>query len=281
MSEQILTRKAVPPEEAPHGFRSVYCTNCGYMVEVPLTCNDKTCEPCQRRKAQQNFMKMKHQARDVKTPPGYNWKHVVLTQLVSRDIRHGAREITRKFTRMRHRKMWKEHVFGGYYTVEAKRSSRCEAWHVHIHAVVLSRKFSYSKMIALWGKVNKAKFANLHVSELHKSNKTGNILSYICGYLTKKAQIPPELEEEYKEGLKGIRLISAFGKFHAQTVGHKKVNHTKTYPCPTCGCTEWVERGSMNREMGTGGTKDPPEVLEEWNPQLLEQVLLRNAHSAA
>lgn len=269
--KQTIKGSAIPltPEEAPHGFRELLCSKCGFIVQVPISCSDKTCRPCQRRRAGKTYHRITAGMKDVKIPRGYSWKHIVLTQRKAYTIGEGITKVIEAFRKMRADKQWKQRVKGGFYTIEAKRTIKGDAWHVHIHSLALTKRLDYNRIHGMWRKYLGYKKVHLNIEDVRFEDKNTRIAGYLCAYLTKKAQVSAEDENDYNQGMKGRRMISAFGDMHQQTV--KKEKKEVEMECPHCGNVEWFETRQLDRiSDNTAPERGPPEEDLAWEPAIYE-----------
>lgn len=273
MSERRIIAGEIqtPPEMAPHGFRDTYCVKCGFNVKVPISCNKKTCVPCQERRSISNYFRVSEGIKKAEKPEGYYWQHIVFTQVQQKEIRYGTSRIIRAFSRLRKEKFWKYCVWGGYYTVECKRSKDGKGWHIHIHAAVLARRIEFSVIYQKWGKHIKHSKPYIFMEAIRFKNMDGNIVGYIVRYLTKKANVTEELETEYNNGMAGRHLISPFGKMYGKVVKSKLGK--ATIVCPRCHGTEWIDFDTVHRmELKADRVRGPTqEENTEWTPEIYEQ----------
>jgi len=265
-------RKEYTPEEAPHGFREVYCTKCGYAVEVPVSCHDKSCVPCQKRRGSRTFFRVNKAVQEIKVPQGYRWRHLVLARQTQGFIPEGITRLSRAFREMRKLKWWDKRVKGGFYTIEVKRSKGQKGWHIHLHIVILCKELSTGVLRIEWAKIQGVRKAYAHIKDINITDKQKNMISYIVTYLIKKAEVTPELLEEFNAGMKNRHLISPFGCMYGQLT--KQTKSKVSMVCPICENDDWTDEITMVKKSRQARRVRGPteEDSLSWTPEIYDRL---------
>lgn len=131
------------------------------------------------------------------------------------------------FRRLRSRHIWSDNVAGGCYVIELTHSST--GWHVHLHALCLSRFIPQHHLSDVWTRLTRSKIVDIRRCDPH------DLTGYVTKYLT-TFDIPAELRYEANAAMQGRRLWSPFGICHAVNLQY----HPIAYACPQCHGTSWI-----------------------------------------
>jgi hypothetical protein len=220
------------PSVTPHGFRRFCCNHCGNTIDVPVHCTDKTCEPCTSFRRWRIQERINHALVGLPSNQTLRWRHVTLTVRNSPDLKDRLDHLIKSFRKLRHRKLWKDSQFGGFYVVEITEGK--DGWHPHLHIVsyghfIPLRKFSY-----VWRQITKDSH-RVHIATIRDGQ---NIARYVSKYITKAGTLSAPSVIEVNSVCKNRRLFGPFGKI-AQLM--KKFKPPDKFGfCSRCNRKEWI-----------------------------------------
>jgi hypothetical protein len=174
-------------------------------------------------------------------------------------------------------------IQGGFYTFEVKWNEKFQGWNVHIHAVCeLANKAWRMVWVDRRGKgKNKGRFKadvigpkglTLTVQSLRKSWKklthdsdrvditpvlekfggVNGVMAYILKYLNKPVEVKGH-EIEYNMGLKGSKMVNAFGTWYPTCKRYRFKDVPKPEKnkmvCDVCKSTYWTSEYWINGEI--------------------------------
>ena len=291
-----------------NSFITLFCEYCGNPHKVVISCGDRTCPEC-RQKEYQRLKKKYFPLMSV-----LNSDKLVFFTL-TRKIKPGAgsmglrRRI--KETKDHFNKLIRQNVFdciaGGFYSIEVKWSKKGQGWNVHLHAVceindkvtrrlwtdnrgqgknkgrlkcdLLTGKNSLTvqKLKTAWEKLTKDSFFVDMSPVLDKKGGVNGVLGYILKYLTKPAEVGGN-NAEYNAGMKGLRMISAFGSWYPTSKQYRFAgilkNTKNTLMCTDCGRVYWISEFDLNKLIRTyqkenkGARVKGPPIFDEWQEVL-------------
>ena len=211
-------------ETSGHETVTLYCACCGSKKVVKLRCGDRTCAVCRGKDFWRMYRGYLKSVEAIKRP-----KLVTFTlRNVATISREYIRGLRRSFTRLMHRAYYKKRVRGGLQTIEVVNKGR--GWHVHLHVMLDSDYLPQAKLSKDWGEITRGSF----IVDIREAGTVAEGLKYCLKYLSK----PPVLsghEEEYREAVKGLRLVQPFGSLYGDLV-----LSLPDVICPECGGNKWV-----------------------------------------
>lgn len=201
-----------------HRFIRIVCANCGQIYDVPVYCGDRFCSVCGvarrfRIRSRLNFL-----TKQIKRPPGYNFKHLTLTIKNQQDLSLMTASIVKSFRKLRQTRSWKLHVRGGAFVIEI--TGKPLDWHVHLHIVIESLWYDWDTLLRLWMKLSTGR--GVYIKDLPRSR----IVGYLTKYLS-KSEVDPEHRDAVNDALKGTRLFQPFGSWYS-------INRTYVKPPMQC-----------------------------------------------
>lgn len=217
---------------APHGYRTVFCSHCGYSVRVPIHCSSRTCPTCVRSRSYRVRSRISFAISFSTALPGYTWKHLVLTIPNCEDLNSGIDLLISSFRRLRHRKFWQRSVIGGFYVLEVTRTG--DLWHPHLHIVMYSLFVHWKTILRAWN-VSSHVGCHIHINRIFHGV---GIANYIAKYVSKPFDVPPEHTFTLDCCTKHRRLFSMFGDMSHLFKTHQFPKFVM--PCPKCGNTHWI-----------------------------------------
>lgn len=217
---------------APHGYRKLHCTSCGYVETVPIRCTSKLCHPCRFARLFRIHQRLVLTLGKFKHSQGYAWKHVTLTVPDTADLSAGINHLVQSFRRLRSTRWWSAYALGGFYVIEVKKSS--DLWHPHLHIIVYARFLPWGVLLTRWMRSSRT---GRHIWVTAIWNNV-SIASYISRYLTKIPHLSPDDAYTYDHDTHGLRMYNSFGTLHEVF----KVERLPRYirPCPKCNNVHWL-----------------------------------------
>lgn len=229
------------PKESPHGYVQLVCPTCGFSHKVPVRCKDKTCSFCSWRRSARIRSRILQAVEKMPNAEEYRWYHLVLTQRPIFDLKQGIRTIVRDFRWLRSQHHWKNHIRGGFYTVESKEKPY--GWHVHIHAVVYGKFPTYALLSRKWEHRHGYK-GLLYFRQLTGSQSIKTCIHYVVKYSIKAGiEVSDEKRDYYNLAVRSARLFNTFGEFHKILLQYTSVK--SVFPCPKCGGTQWLRMDTL------------------------------------
>ena len=225
-----------------HDFIRVICTSCGAMHDVPVYCGNRFCRICMVPRMSRVKRRLKFLIDNCYKPKGSSLKHLVLTLPNQSNLCIMLKKITQAFRKLRNRKLWKERVVGGAYTIEVTNIGN--GWHVHLHVIMQSYYIDWQLLLAAWRKCSGGG-QHIHISQIDAS--TG--ASYLAKYITKGIEVDG-LEFEAGRELKAYRLFSPIGDWYK--LSSKFVDIPK--PCSSCGAERSVYPADLVYAYMHGGS---------------------------
>lgn len=211
----------------PHSFRRLYCSHCGFSINVPIDCGYRFCPTCAPRRAFRIRNRLHWIFKNHRTKAGECLKMITLSTTNCVNLEPGVKSLVASFRRLRQRNIWKYHVSGGAVIIEIK--GRPNNWHPHLHILCYSRFIPWEKLRSAWTKVSGG--TAVYIQNLDETSAA----RYVTKYLT-KADVPPFLSESVSKVLIKFRLFQRFGDWHSLRIPRKLYD----YPCPNCQHSIWV-----------------------------------------
>jgi len=215
---------------SPHGYRRLYCGNCGQPIDVPIHCSSKTCSYCATARKWRTYHRLRGLLQHNPQIGHARWQHFVFTVRNTVYLLDGVDLLIRSFRLLRHHPAWKTRQFGGAYVVEITKSDR--GWHPHLH-VISYGFFQNAKVIRrLWCRYTGA----YHI--FVRPIEGNNIAGYFVKYMAKVPKLPEHDLETIDRELKNRRLFAHFGTLNELKNRYKSQNFVPA--CRYCGCTKWI-----------------------------------------
>lgn len=205
----------------PHSYLTFTCAHCSQSFQAPVSCGNRFCPVCSGPRRRRVLSKMRSCFDLVHLADGEHFRHLVLTVPSDSNARSMADHLVKSFRRLRQRRIWKKKVTGGCFVVEATGGGN--SWHIHIHCIIQSRWMSYNKLLKAWKAVSGGSGVYIKTLKPHIA------ANYLTKYITKDSV---SLTDQFalSGALKGMRLFSVFGTWHALSLSVPKVK----YCCPYC-----------------------------------------------
>jgi hypothetical protein len=209
-----------------HHYHRVYCGHCGHFFDVPVYCGNRFCPICSVQRRKRIRHKISWTLSHTISRKFYNWRHLTLSEPSGFDLRSQLDHLISSFRRLRNRKLWKNHVFGGCYVIEITRTD--SGWHPHLHIVIFARYIPYFKLLQSWKRSSSGSACFI------KTIPKKAIISYLTKYIS-KIDLKDEDVHEASESLSGKRLVCWFGQLTSIAIKCPKIRSV----CPNCGEVCW------------------------------------------
>jgi hypothetical protein len=216
----------VTDRKADHLFHEIFCQRCGEVKAVPVYCKNRFCPICSQSRKFKIQNRLNELLKLTKPTESRTLKHLILTTKNSDYVNHGAERIVNAFKRLRQTKLWKSKEPHGAWVIEVTGSPM--HWHVHIHAIIVSKYINVVDLTTEWTKLTGA----THVKLVKTTQDLG--IGYITKYVT-KGEFNPEFIDQVALDLRDFRLFNVFGCWHNAKIAKIKLTCT----CPVCKGTKW------------------------------------------
>lgn len=210
-----------------HLFVKMSCSGCGETFNVPVYCGNRFCPVCSIRRNNRVRKRLGFLSDHCDRPRKHWFKHLTLTISNQPNLEGMVTEIVKSFRKLRNRQYWKNNVDGGAYVIEIKGSPG--NWHVHIHAIIMSRYMPFDRLLQLWMKVSSGR--GVYIQRVPASA----VVNYLSKYLTK-----PDVSDlvlcDINEEMASKRLFSPFGSWHSLSREYVAPVHL----CSRCGYDKYM-----------------------------------------
>lgn len=236
-------------DELWHEFTTFHCGTCSNKLVVPVYCGNRFCSVCGSRRRARVRRRLAFMVSRGHIPRGYSLKFLTLTIPNVEDLDAGILTLQNSFRKLRHRIWWKRHVHGGAFVIEVTQSEA--GYHVHMHALIVSRFLPCLKLSQMWAKVSPGKI--VYISKV----ATEGAVRYLTKYLTKE-DASPDFEATLNRAFRNVRMFQPFGSWHTLRDPTPKPRCV----CNACGGDKWyvIERPHYwqvaNVTQGQAVTKD-------------------------
>lgn len=173
-------------------------------------CHDRLCIPCQTARSKRIQSNLHPLIRTEQS------------KLITLTLRHSNTPLSdqidrlyRSFHALKKRKLFRQNVSAGIAFLEIKLSERTGRWHVHMHAVVLSKFIDQRQLSQAWHSVT----GDSSIVDVRKIRDPETAARYVTKYVTKPADSSVFTDhaklDEFVLALKGRRLYNPFGDWRA------------------------------------------------------------------
>lgn len=184
------------------------------------TCKLRICPACRRLIQAKAAARVLHfmQAR-----PDEKWQfHTFTLKHSPTPLREQLNRLIKSFRKLRHRKLWREHVLTGYAVIEVKfhekgsyspngRLREYDEWHPHLHVVARTDFVPWGPLRQAWLEVT-GDSDNIDCEQCESAKHAAH---YVSKYIGKPADLAltgnSKRAAEYYDSLKGRRLLMPFG----------------------------------------------------------------------
>lgn len=217
-------RQSVPG----HKYITLHCTSCGRQVVINLNCGDRTCPYCRKKYFGKHFQSLLGVVR--------GWETVRMVTLTVRNIpdenfhKGRVKWIRSCFNKLRHRKMWKLRVVGGFYFVHTTHTEK--GWHLHIHLIYRGDFLPHLWLRRAWSDITGGSYiVDIRARGYPAAAETA--VRYLLSDLHQKPDIREGDKDQFNSVFHGARLLQGFGEYS------RCKPERKPLVCPDCGGTDW------------------------------------------
>lgn len=201
-----------------------------------MRCGDRCCPVCRGRDYWRLVKGYLDSVQAIKRPKLLTLTVRNVPELTQRYVRW----VRRCYTRLMHRKFYRDHVRGGLQSIEVTNTGK--GWHVHLHVLIDCDYIPQARLSKDWAEVT----GGSPVVDIRAAGSVREALSYCLKYLSKPPKLrgkgevlsSEELEarrEAYRAATHGVRLVQPFG-----TLFGDLVLHLPEVRCPDCGASRWL-----------------------------------------
>lgn len=262
------------------------CSQNGVYRLVPCPCNSVFCQRCAARRSKPLIARILKKIDRKKrywflTITVSSWEHLTREKISG---------LIGQFSELRESDVWKKHVTGGIYSIEATFNGERRNWHPHLHVLIesegrLPRSWIY-RLRVLWRRLTGSHVLNLQ--PLYGRNKKGRktrrinrrALRELVKYATKAADFArkPDRVVEFLQAFTNVRRVQTFGSFFAKSDPDPNTAEEHApedlVGCP-CGKCRWKDGvpGALFRDTETILRADGVRQLKLfgndpfWNPE--------------
>ena len=142
------------------------------------------------------------------------------------------------FEKLRHRDIF-SNCIGGFYSIETTYNDKEKTWHVHLHVVADVPYIPQKELSEAWKDITGSYV--VHIRQIGVGNQSVMEASKeIAKYVVKPGEFmgDPNLISEYLDAVKGLRLVSTFGKYYNMVLDDEDDGGL---PDCWCGKNEWCK----------------------------------------
>lgn len=209
-------------------YRVGKCVRCGSTPAFPVRCSHRLCSKCAGCRAEILISEHRDILRAIHYP-----KMLTLTFLSVKELNSEfIRSCRAKFTKLRHRKLFKT-CFGGIYSFEFTYSEEY-GWHTHIHALIGSGYIKQAELSDEWEAISGAPVCDIRAI---KGDDKWQGVREVVKYPAKSATFidSPALVNEFLRATRGVNLAYGFGALYRVKT---KRSSGERMVCPICGYSE-------------------------------------------
>ncbi|MCJ7828470.1 MAG: hypothetical protein MUP81_01870 [Dehalococcoidia bacterium] len=207
-----------------HLFKTLYCSHCGEVLKVKLSCGDRTCPECRKKWFGYHLKILVNLVS--------HWAKPYFLTLTIKNISDNdfgkdcVRDIRQCFGKFR--RQFKRKIKGGFYVVQA--TNRGNGWHLHIH-VLFDGWYIPKEMISkAWAEIT----GGSYIVDIKQIQSPKTAVRYLLSDFLQSPRIRPEDKMAFNYVFKGARLVQSFGCY-------SKIKLRAPYNCPKCGRCEWID----------------------------------------
>ena len=207
-----------------HPFKTLYCSHCGQILKVRLSCGDRTCPECRKKWFGYHFKIL------VGLISG--WDKAYFLTLTIKNIpdhlfgKYSVKDIRECFGKFRRR--LEKKILGGFYVVQA--TNRGRGWHLHLHVLYKGGFIPKEWISDVWAEITNGSF----VVDIQRIQSPKTAVRYLLSDFLQSPRIRPEDKTTFNDICKGSRLVQTFGCYH-------KIKLRIPLMCPKCGRCEWID----------------------------------------
>lgn len=173
---------------------------------VGSTCHDRFCVPCAKERSRIIVHNVLDQLGDVPV------RFLTLTlKGAGEPLADSVRRLTRAFTALRRRSLWRQKVTGGVAFIEVHWSRTSQRWHPHLHCLIQGEYIDKGEISRTWLDITK----DSRIIDIRLVRSPEHLAKYVTKYASKPLNASfvneAELLDEAITALRGKRLCVTFG----------------------------------------------------------------------
>ena len=214
-----------------HRFVSLKCSVCGFLYDVPLSCGDRLCPVCNRRRY--GVLINRYQEFFKSLPPGA-CRFVTLTLKNDSDLAAMHEKLVVCVHKLIEygKKHWGWQ--GGVFAYQA--TNKGKGWHDHAHLIVQGGNYvPQEELSKVWQSITFDSF----VVGIRWVLSPIDDLAYLLGYTLSVDGVLDCFREEYNRVFKGRRLLQSWGTWFNRMAAKEDVGDSE-FVCPNCGVETWL-----------------------------------------
>jgi hypothetical protein len=200
---------------------------CGDTLAYSLSCGHRLCPVCMVKRSVRLSSKVEKLIKKME-----NTKHIVLTAKNVLKIDKAYFKWLREcFVKLRHRDIFSKCV-GGFYSIETTYNSKLKNWHVHIHIVIDVPYILKSDLSEVWKEIT----GNSYIVDIHEIKNPLEVAREVAKYVVKPGDFlqDSKLVHEYLKAVRGMRLVSTFGKYYNMSLDEDEEDGVPECYCGKC-----------------------------------------------
>jgi len=220
-------------DRTQHRFVTLKCVHCGFLYDVPMSCGDRLCPICNRRRY--GVLINRYEKFFAGLGPGacrfvtVTLKHNPDTDLGRQHWRLG--KCVHKLIEYG-KKHWG--WVGGVVAYQA--TNKGNGWNDHCHFIVQGGNFVEQEVLSkVWLSIT----GDSYVVGIRYVLNPLDDLAYLLGYTLSVDGVWAEFKEEYNKVFKGRRLLQSWGTWFNRMAA-KDDDVEQEFLCPNCGESVWV-----------------------------------------
>lgn len=217
---------------ADHKFVSLKCSCCGFVYDVLLSCGDRLCPFCNRRR----YGVLIHRyEKFFQSLPAGSCRFVTLTLRNQSDLESMHTRLVACVHKLIEygRKHWG--WSGGVTSFQA--TNKGKGWHDHAHLIVQGGDFvPQEKLSQVWLSITGDSFVagiRFVLDPLHD-------LGYLLGYTLSVDGVLEQHKAEYNRVFRGRRLLQSWGAWFNRMAQKDDDDGEREFVCPKCGVETWL-----------------------------------------
>lgn len=200
---------------------------CGDTLAYPVSCGHRLCPVCMVKRSVKLSSKVEKLIKKME-----NTKHIVLTaKNVPKIDKAYFKWLRECFVKLRHRDIFSKCV-GGFYSIETTYNSKLKNWHVHIHIVIDVPYILKSDLSEVWKEIT----GNSYIVDIHEIKNPLEVAREVAKYVVKPGDFlqDSKLVHEYLKAVRGMRLVSTFGKYYNMSLDEDEEDGVPECYCGKC-----------------------------------------------
>lgn len=231
------------------------CADCQATRDLPLSCGQRLCPNCSRKRANRIVAKYHTALTNIDQP-----KMLTLTYPSANSLTKDLlKQCTRQFASFRRSTLWKDNVEGGIAGLELTYGDA--GWHPHTHALIDSEYIPVVQISRTWKKYSKGAMV-VDIRAVERESGVFEVVKYTAKSVSFYKD--PKLVWQYLEATYKARFLTTFGSFYRaadplpaleEKTKHKNIfepynllppGAPRLHQCPICYGTDIICKGKVS-----------------------------------